>query len=189
MSVIDDDQPTTPRRERAPRKPRTTTRRTGHRKITPPNKVEPGWIHTLLAGVTLRALKSADIEAGDIEDDLIRQIPGQEDGPEPAELLSRVYAHLSWRIPGVRSIAKRLEGKEAKAGLGSDLLALALALWLRNRDLVSAFREQQRRSLSDELHGTKAPAVNIFSRAGKRVAESYNSGAEATGDNKGGVSK
>lgn len=178
MSVIDDEKPTTPRRERV-RKPRATPRRTGHTKIKPPNRVEPGWIHTLMAGVTLRALQGADIEAGQVDDDLIRQIPGQEDAPEPAELLARVYAHLAWRIPGVRSIAKRLEGSEAKAGLWSDLFALLLSLWLRNRDLVAAFREAQKRNLADEMSNQTrrtAPVFTFRARAGKSSDPAQNAG-------------
>lgn len=146
MSVIDDGNPTPkPRPKRTPR----GTKRTGHRKVSPPNKVEPSWVHDLLAGVTLRALESAEIDAGELDDDLIRRIPGQEDSVEPAELLARVYAHIMWRIPGIRSVAKRLEGNDARAGFLTDLTALALALWLRNRDLIAGYRAAQNRQRAD----------------------------------------
>lgn len=78
------------------------------------------------------------MDVGAVADDFLRSIPGQDDAPEPAVLLSRILAHVGHRIPGFRRIEKRLEGREARAGLGSDVVALLLQLYFRNRDLIAA---------------------------------------------------
>lgn len=149
MTIIEDD--ATPPRERAPRTARPKrSARTTRRPATPPNSVSPGWAHNLLAAATLRAFQDRGGDPGLINDEFVKMIPGAEDSPEPAVLLARIYAHLAWRIPGVRAFAKRFEGKEARAGLGSDLLALAAQLYLRNQDLFAAFRDQQRAAASVE---------------------------------------
>lgn len=163
MTIIDDEGVTKPRAAKRTPRASSRTKRTGHRKITPPNKVEPSWIHDLLAGVTLRALEGSEIDAGTLDDDLIRNIPGQEESVEPAELLARVYAHIMWRIPGIRAIAKRLEGTDARAGFLSDLAALTLALWLRNRDLISAYHATQKRARADAA-ATESPRTKFTFR-------------------------
>lgn len=139
--TISEEPPIT--RERPRRTGTTRPRRTGTRKFTVPNAVTPGWTHELLAALTLRALQEKGADPGRIDDEFVKLIPGAEDSPEPAVLLARVYAHLAWRIPGIRQLAKRFEGREARAGLGSDLLALGAQLYLRNRDLVREFGVQQ----------------------------------------------
>lgn len=55
-----------------------------------------------------------------------------EETREPGELLSRIYAHLAHRTPGVRAIEKRLEGTDAKSGIWSDILALGVQLFRMN---------------------------------------------------------
>lgn len=143
MSAINDDtvKDTTTRR----RNPSSKPKRTGHarRKFTVPTNVNPGWIHNLAAALTVRAMDRRDIDGGKIDDDMIRLIPGAEDAPEPAELLARIYAHAAYRIPGIRSLAKRFEGSDPKSGLGADMLALSLQLWLRNRDLFAELTKQR----------------------------------------------
>lgn len=148
MSVQDDDTTPKPKPKRAAR-----TRRAGHGKARPkpPTTVTPGWIHDALAAFTLRMLEDQGADAGDIGDEFLRRIPGAEDSPEPAVLLSRVYAHLAYRIPVMRSVAKRFEGREARAGLASDLLALVLQLWVRNRDLVQDFAISQAARAATEV--------------------------------------
>lgn len=100
--------------------------------------MEPGWIHEAIAAAILKSLQDRRVDVGDVTDDFLRSIPGAEDAPEPAVLLARVVAHIGHRIPGVRRIEKRLEGREARSGLGSDMTALLLQLYIRNRDLIAA---------------------------------------------------
>lgn len=102
--------------------------------------MSPGWIHDALAALTLQVLQGNKVNVGDVTDDFVKSIPGSEDSPEPAVLLARIYAHLAHRLPIIRKIAKRFEGREPRAGLGSDVLAFSAQLYLRNRDLVGAFR-------------------------------------------------
>lgn len=59
-----------------------------------------------------------------------------EETREPAELLSRVFAHIAHRVPGVRSLERRLEGTETKSGLLSDLAALGVQLFRMNEDTI-----------------------------------------------------
>lgn len=95
-------------------------------------------MHDAAAAAILKALENRRMDVGAVADDFLRSIPGQDDSPEPAVLLSRILAHIGHRIPGFRRIEKRLEGREARAGLGSDVIALALQLYFRNRDLIAA---------------------------------------------------
>lgn len=149
----------TPRPRRKPVEPRARAKRSGHRtrRITPPNNVQPGWAHNMLAALTLKAFQEKGGDPGVIDDEFVKMIPGAEDSPEPAVLLARVYAHLAWRIPIVRGLAKRFEGKEARAGVWSDMLALAAQLYLRNRDLFADFRTAQAAKLAESKRGPESP--------------------------------
>jgi hypothetical protein len=134
----------TPRTRRATRA--TSARRDRpRRQSSPPNRVEPGWIHDAAAAAMLKSLQNRRMDVGEVADDFLRAIPGQDDAPEPAVLLARILAHVGHRIPGFRKIEKRLEGREARAGLGSDVVALLLQLYFRNRDLITvkAYRDQR----------------------------------------------
>src|SRR4051794_14059113 len=73
----------------------------------PPTRVEPGWIHDALAAAILKALSDRKVEVGTVTDDFLRAVPGAEDAPEPAVLLSRVLAHIGHRLPGIRRIERR----------------------------------------------------------------------------------
>lgn len=55
-----------------------------------------------------------------------------ENGPEPRDILARIFAHMGHRIPGVKRIEKRLEGQDKRSGIGSDLLAFAAQVYRRN---------------------------------------------------------
>jgi hypothetical protein len=113
---------------------------------------------------------------------------GAEDSPEPAVLLARIYAHVMYRIPVVRSVAKRLEGQERKAGLGSDAAALVVQLYLRNREQFATFRAEAARSMAEkraereskaEQGGAVAASVFQFkSRGGRSAAQSPDNRAE-----------
>lgn len=59
--------------------------------------------------------------------------------PEPIEVASRVVAHIAHRMPFVKKVTKRFEGKDKRAGIFSDTLALISQLAGRNEDLI---REQ-----------------------------------------------
>lgn len=59
-----------------------------------------------------------------------------ESGSEPAELLARIFAHLGHRLPLLKKVEKRLEGKDLKAGIGADIAALAIQIYGRNKHLI-----------------------------------------------------
>jgi len=77
-------------------------------------------------------------DVGDLDSAL--KVPIDDDAPEPIEVLARVIAHISHRIPGVRWLSKklRLEGEGKSAGIGSDLISLVVQLYRRNEDVIKA---------------------------------------------------
>lgn len=64
-------------------------------------------------------------------------ISGDSTGPEPIEIGARVVAHITHRIPLVRSVGKKIEGRDKKAGILSDLLALGVQLYQENAELLN----------------------------------------------------
>lgn len=82
--------------------------------------------------------KTSINDVGDLDSAI--KAPVDEDAPEPIEVMARVLAHLSHRIPGVRWINKklRLEGEGKTAGIGSDLISLVVQLYRRNEDVIKA---------------------------------------------------
>ena len=121
------------------------------RKTTPPNRVDPGWIHVTAAELALRLLQSkapVPLDVGQVNSD---EGPLGEIAPmnerAPVETLSRIFAHLGHRLPIVDKIEKRLEGQDKKSGMGSDLAALAVDLFKRNepmfKNLVVQVVQQQ----------------------------------------------
>ena len=64
------------------------------------------------------------------------------DGPQPKDVAARLVAHIGHRIPGAKRLEKRLEGKELKSGILSDLAALGAQLYVRNQQLLDAVAEQ-----------------------------------------------
>lgn len=115
---------------------------------------------------------------GEVDDDFVKSIPGAEDSPEPAVLLARIYAHVMYRIPVIRSFAKRLEGRERKAGIGSDTFALIVQLYLRNREQFATFRAEAARATAQKRAeqeakkegGAVAASIFPFNRRGGRSA-------------------
>lgn len=157
-----------PRRRRAsePRKPRATGAGQAKRKPpSPPNRVDPGWVHKTAAALILRALADHGGDVGTVDEEFLQNVPGMEDGPEPAVLLARVIAHIAHRIPGLRRIERRLEGTEGKAGFGSDVFALALQLYFRNRDIIATGVTQYRQAREAE-RTVKADTAKSASNGG-----------------------
>lgn len=113
----------------------------------PPARVEPGWLHEAIAIAILKGVRDSasdsigrPLNVGDLptaEDMVDEATDGGvgEDGREPVELLARVIAHVFHRIPGISKIEKRLEGKEARSGMASDMAALLAQLYQRNKHL------------------------------------------------------
>jgi hypothetical protein len=79
-----------------------------------------------------------NIDVGDVKTvkEYTQAATDSEDIPQPIEVASRVIAHLFHRIPGIKKLGKRAEGKDKKAGILSDTLALVAQLMARNEDLV-----------------------------------------------------
>jgi hypothetical protein len=118
----------------------TTRRPTRSRTPNPPNRVDPGWTHESAANLSLRLIKALahknglpDINVGNIKsvDEII-----PESTQEPVDLLARIFAHIGHRLPIIRSFEKRLEGKELKAGVASDSLALVIQFYSRNEQVI-----------------------------------------------------
>lgn len=126
-------------------------------------------------------LRDRGLSVGDVSEDFLKSIPGAEDSPEPAVLLARIYAHVMYRVPLVRTFAKRLEGRERKAGLGSDSAALLVQLYLRNREQFATFRAEAARSMAQKRAETErkkegggggavAASIFPFKHRGEKIA-------------------
>lgn len=101
--------------------------------------------------------KTALDDVGDLDSAL--KAPVQDDAPEPIEVMARVLAHISHRIPGVRWISKklRLEGEGKSAGIGSDLISLVVQLYRRNEDVIKAVITAEVRKFMQEKNTQSEP--------------------------------
>lgn len=106
--------------------------------------MEPGWIHRKIATTILKVIQAKSEEklgtplsVGELPiPDPDSGVVAGDETREPVELLARVIAHVAHRIPGLKRIEKRFEGKDNRSGLGSDLLALGSQLISRNETVV-----------------------------------------------------
>lgn len=129
--------------------PRTRTRT---RPTTPPNRVDPGWVHSATANGILRftSEKVKDVTGEPLNvGTLAEWEPTDVETREPVELLSRIIAHLFHRIPFAKRVEKRLEGKELKSGLASDFFALLAQLYRRNKHLTPYVMAQVNEALKE----------------------------------------
>lgn len=124
---------------------RSTSTRTRARTATPkpPTTVKPGFIHELLASLTLKGVETLAPQPVNVGDTKADSLPDAidveaEDAAQPVEILARVYAHLGHRIPGVKRIEKKLEGQDASSGILADVSALFIQLYRRNEDTIQA---------------------------------------------------
>lgn len=104
-----------------------------------------------MATILLKKLQDAapvDVSVGDLPVPATEGGSEIEDGREPVELLARILAHAGHRIPGLRSVEKKLEGTDAKSGMLSDIIALISQLISRNDELALKVGEEV---LSDVL--------------------------------------
>lgn len=130
------------------RKSRGGRRRGGRKKATVPARVEPGWLHYELANFLIEKLGTALADSTNSTVDMGHAVEVEAESTtttedrEPVELLARVLAHLAYRLPFLNKIEKRLEGREAKSGLGADLSAFIVQLWRRNKHLVPIVLEE-----------------------------------------------
>lgn len=139
---------------------------TGRRPAAPPNRVEPGWIHEALADATLGLLKrQVKLDVGNLESPLTGGV-GTDDGPEPRDLLARVYAHVGHRVPGVKRLEKRLEGSDKRAGIAADVGALCAQLYRRNSELFDEVAPQLVARFFNGLNksATDAPGATVPGR-------------------------
>ncbi len=124
-----------------------TARRRSRKPKSPPNRVDPGWLHEAIAKLILALAQSrvqgaaVPVDLGNVKtDEVISAITPEDDGgKEPVDLLARVVAHIFHRIPGVRQVEKRLEGKDQSSGLASDLLAFVVQLIRRNEPVIEVY--------------------------------------------------
>ena len=135
------------------------------RRAKPPTSVEPGWIHGKLAEMTLQLIQAKaaanaglSLQVGELNTKANPAgITSGEDGPEPAEILARVFAHLFHRIPGVRHVEKKLEGTDKRSGPLSDVAALLAQLYARNEEVIEGAAKQVvlERALKKEGHNVQ----------------------------------
>lgn len=93
----------------------------------------------MLKGAQAAAKKHGiDIDVGEVKTvkEYTQAATSDEEIPQPIEVASRVVAHLFHRIPGIKKLGKRAEGKDKKAGIVSDTLALLAQLMARNEEYV-----------------------------------------------------
>lgn len=82
--------------------------------------------------------KGIKLSVGDIKaEDLTPTVGSDEQGPQPLDVASRLVAHIGHRVPGVRKIEKRLEGRDKTSGILSDVGALVAQLYARNEDAIN----------------------------------------------------
>jgi hypothetical protein len=136
----------------------------------------------MLRGIRERFQKDypgENFDVGDLEN-VEGELSQLVEGREPVELLARVLAHVAHRIPGLRRIERRLEGQEPSSGIGSDLLALATVLYLRNRGIIEkAARNTRERAKAAQAakNGAPPPGTSVGNPDGEveiRVPEGVN---------------
>lgn len=134
------------------------------RKATPTGPIEPGWVHVELANIVLDLLGQglantfkSPVDVGQ-EIEIVGEDGGapEEDAAEPAELLARIIARIFRATPGLNRIEKHLEGREKRAGLGSDLLALIVQVARRNAHLWPIIREEFKKNTRQAVRQRKA---------------------------------
>jgi hypothetical protein len=76
------------------------------------------------------------------------------EGPDPQEIAARMAAHLGHRIPGVRKIEKRLEGRDKTSGIWSDAGILIGQLYIRNKSAINKLASEM---LSGKLPNKRRP--------------------------------
>lgn len=139
-------------RSTSSRRPRTTTPK-------PPNSVRPGWVHEALAKVTLALIEKRapmPVDVGTVEQAIPDAISTEENGTEPVDLLARVYAHAAHRVPGVKRVEKKLEGKDFTSGFLSDLSALLVQLYRRNQPAIDGLMTEAANSALSKREASKA---------------------------------
>jgi hypothetical protein len=111
-------------------------------------------VHEAIAGVGLKLLQAlaekngVQLSIGDIQAEDLIPVMGDADGPQPKDVAARLVAHIGHRIPGAKRLEKRLEGKELKAGILSDLASLGAQLYARNKGAIDDLAETV---LSDQV--------------------------------------
>lgn len=116
-------------------------------------------MHEILGIVGLKVVEAIASRNGltlnlvdeDLED-LVPVASGGEDGPDPKEVAARLVAHIGHRIPGVKKIEKRLEGRDKTSGIWSDAAALGAVIYAKNSEAIETL-------IKDTLTG-KRPGRN-----------------------------
>ena len=136
---------------------------TPRRPSQPPNRVDPGWVHETLARIALRLMSSQataklekPIDVGEIPDDTANVISDDDSGTQPVDLLSRILAHLFHRMPGVKRIEKRLEGRDKNSGFWSDIFAFTVQLYRRNQPVIEEMVSAGIRARREQREATRA---------------------------------
>jgi hypothetical protein len=88
-----------------------------------------------------------------------------EDDPErPARILAHTLARAADRFPLLRKVSRQVEGQDAKAGLGADIVASLFELCVRNQDqLEDAARKYM--AGSEQRRAAKAASGNGGTRS------------------------
>lgn len=152
------------KKEKEPRRGRSARGRGRGRKASPTGPVEPGWIHVEIANFLLDLLGQslANALGGPVDvGQEIEVVPEDgetviDDAAEPAELLARIIARMFRSTPGLKRVEKHLEGREKRAGLGSDLLALIVQVARKNKHLWPILREEFKRNARQAVAQRKA---------------------------------
>lgn len=107
----------------------------------------------MLEAVAARNGLTLDLVDEDVDD--LLPIAGGEDGegPDAKDVTARLIAHLGHRIPGVKRIEKRLEGRDKTSGIWSDAAALGAIIYARNSESIETL-------IREILAGNKKPGRN-----------------------------
>jgi hypothetical protein len=85
--------------------------------------------------------------------------PLENDPERPARILAHALARTADRFPLLRKISRQVEGTDAKAGLGADLVASVYELCVRNQEqleelLKGYMSNAERRRMEKAVNGT-----------------------------------
>jgi hypothetical protein len=95
------------------------------------------------------------------------------DDPERiARLLAHAIARTADRLPIMQRLSRHLEGREAKAGLGSDLISGALELYNRNQEQVNNLLKEYGQNVARSKAARPARDKQRRSRRSRKAPES-----------------
>jgi hypothetical protein len=108
-----------------------------------------------IGGLILRAIKrkaqsaGIDLDVGEIPAFEVLD-PTTDDPTKPAKVIAHAVGRIADKTPGVKRINRHLEGIDAKAGIGADLLTVAYEIAIRNQEPIESILKNTLDSLRQQ---------------------------------------